>query len=87
MKKTILILIILAAGFATYAYLHPGVIAWLRQFPHLAGGGSGNTTTLYQWQDANGNWHLTTRHPPGDIPYRALKFQRSEHTAPKPGSN
>ena len=87
MKKIITILIIVAAGLAAYAYLHPGAIAWLKQFPHVVSGTAANTTTLYQWQDPDGNWHLTTRHPPDDIPYRALKFQRSGHAASKPGSN
>lgn len=87
MKKFITVLIILAAILAAYAYFHPGVVTWLKQFPHVISGNSANTATLYQWQDPDGNWHLTTRRPPDDIPYRALKFQRSGHTASKPDSN
>ncbi|MDE2089885.1 MAG: hypothetical protein KGJ12_07680 [Gammaproteobacteria bacterium] len=87
MKKIIPILVMLAAVLAAYAYVHPGVIAWLKQFPDVISGNAANTTTLYQWQDPDGNWHLTTRRPPGGISYRALKFQRSGHAAPKPGSN
>jgi hypothetical protein len=32
------------------------------------------SSPVYQWQDAQGNWLVSDRPPPGDLPYEVKRF-------------
>lgn len=34
-----------------------------------------SVTTAYKWKDAQGNWQITDRPPPGGTPYETLKIR------------
>jgi hypothetical protein len=69
-------------GAAAYYYLHPD------ELPEWAGrtmlGRELQTTTVYKWQDAAGNWHVSDQPPGGDIPYRTEQYTRDSNVLPLP---
>jgi len=40
------------------------------------------TTTIYKWQDAKGQWQVSNQPPPGDTPYETLDYHRDINVMP-----
>ena len=40
------------------------------------------TTTVYKWQDANGQWQVSNQPPPGNTPYETLDYHRDANIMP-----
>ena len=41
------------------------------------------TTTLYKWQDADGQWQVSSEKPPPGTEFEILKYQRDTNVMPK----
>jgi len=76
------LLLLLAAlgGGAAYFYLHPEELPdWAAQ---TGIGRDLQTTVVYKWQDAAGEWHVSDRKPPGGIPYQTGQYTRDTNVLP-----
>jgi hypothetical protein len=69
-------------GAAGYYYLHPEHLPeWASR---TLAGRELQTTTVYRWQDAVGNWHVSDQPPAGDIPYQTEAYSRDSNVLPLP---
>ena len=41
-----------------------------------------SVTTAYKWKDAEGNWQITDRPPPGGTPYETLNMRSDANVVP-----
>lgn len=74
----IALIILILLGLA--AYLAPGLLDEVKR----RAGGPGQSTTLYKWQDEQGNWHVTDEPPPPGIKYREQEYLHDTNVLPAP---
>ena len=84
-KGRLIWLIVLLTGLgggAMYFYLHP------EELPEWAArsglGRNLQTTTVYKWQDASGEWHISDRKPAGNIDFQEGQYARDTNILPLP---
>lgn len=84
-KARLLWLLVLLVGLgagAMYVRQHPEVLPdW------AANSGLGRdlqTTTVYKWQDASGEWHISDRKPADGVDYRKEEYTRDVNVLPLP---
>lgn len=81
MKKALLIFIAILAGVAWYLYSEPEKRDWIKQKTKALTPGP-QTTTLYKWQDANGQWQVSNTPPPEGTPHETLKYRDDVNLIP-----
>ena len=78
-------LIVFLAGLgaaAAYFYLHPDELpAWAAK-SRL--GRDLQSTTVYKWQDASGEWHISDQRPTGNMDYQKGQYARDTNVLPLP---
>ena len=78
----ILALLTLLVATATYFHLHP------ESLPQWAArtsiGQEMQTTTVYRWQDAAGQWHVSDQPPPAGTEYKVEEYNRDVNVLPLP---
>ena len=79
MFKFLLIICLIGAGY--YLYQHPELLSRARELPQQTGLIQ-NSTEVYKWQDANGNWQITDEPPADGIPYEKLKYDHDTNVMP-----
>ncbi|MGD8484315.1 MAG: DUF4124 domain-containing protein [Thioalkalispiraceae bacterium] len=80
MKKVLFILAAILLGIILYIWQDPQLGKKVKdQTRDLI---SPETTTVYKWQDANGQWQVSNQPPPGDIPYETLEYHRDTNVVP-----
>ena len=77
----VLLLALVLLGAVAYVYFVQPEIArpWLQGTPLEP---SASVTTVYKWQDAQGNWQLTDRPPPAGIQYRTIEYRGDTNVMP-----
>ncbi len=84
MKTLFWILVTVVLGLGLYTYWNP-------DFPGQAGrsvretlGIAPQTTVVYKWQDAAGQWQITDRPPATGIAYETLHYRSDQNLLPLP---
>ena len=76
----ILMVVILIAGGAYFYYYERDLAGKLLKDTPLEL--SPTVTTVYKWQDAEGNWQITDRRPTGGIAYEVLEYNSDTNVMP-----
>lgn len=80
MKKAIIIITAILAGTAWYVWQDPQLSKkLLHQAEDIA---TPETTTVYKWQDQNGNPVISNSPPAGNIPYETIEYHRDTNVVP-----
>jgi len=78
----ILLLLGVLGGAAFYFHYHPESLPeWLAK---TGWGRELQTTTVYKWQDASGDWHVGDQPPPAGVEYKTEKYSRDTNILPLP---
>lgn len=79
------VLLLAGAGAAALFYLRPGFAPrlpeWLEQTALLP---QAEVTQLFQWQDADGRWHVSDQPPAAGIAYERLEYRHDTNILPRP---
>jgi hypothetical protein len=79
---TAIVLLGAVVGAGVYYYLYPEELpAWAAK---TSIGRDMQTATVYKWQDASGNWHVSDQPPPEGTDYKAEKYSRDTNVVPLP---
>lgn len=77
-KLILVVALVLSAG-GGYLYVNPKLAAeWLEHTPFAP---APSVTTVYKWQDAEGNWQITDR-PPAGVEYQTLQYRSDTNVMP-----
>lgn len=80
MKKLIIIIAGILFGVAWYIWQDPQLSKKiLHQTEDLV---TPEATTIYKWQDENGNPVISNSPPPGNIPYETVQYHRDVNVIP-----
>jgi hypothetical protein len=80
MKKTIFVIAAILAGAALYVWQDPQLSKKvLHQAEDIA---TPETTTVYKWQDQDGNPVISNSPPAGNIPYETVEYHRDTNVVP-----
>ena len=82
MKKWLLITVLLLAGGAAYLYFGEPPAALMNEVKQHLPAAVPNTTTVYQWRDAEGNWQLTGTPPAAGVPYKKHQYRSDTNLVP-----
>jgi hypothetical protein len=82
MKKLLLALVIILIIGGIYVYNNP---AWRGYFERQRDKvvDKVEQTTLYKWQDADGQWQVSDKKPPAGVDYKVLHYDRNTNVLPK----
>ena len=80
MKKGFVIISLLVAGIAAYLY-YGNPPTWLKEtlkqnIPIK------KSTSVYKWQDKQGNWQITDTPPAAGVPYETLNYHHDTNILP-----
>ena len=78
--RVLLVIVILLAIAGAWFYTHPD--QWKKLVKDTPLQPPPTVTTTYKWRDAKGNWQVSDRPPPGDIPYEVLIFNSDTNIVP-----
>ena len=77
----IVLLLAIGAG-GVYFYLNPESLPkWASR---TSIGQDLQTTTVYKWQDASGDWHISDQPPPAGTEYKVEGYTRDTNVLPLP---
>ncbi|NIP71942.1 MAG: DUF4124 domain-containing protein [Gammaproteobacteria bacterium] len=82
MKRLGWTILIIVALLGVAAYLAPELLNEIKK--HAAG--PGESTTVYKWQDEQGNWHVTDEPPPLGVEHREQKYRHDTNVLPAPAA-
>ena len=75
----VVVLSLCAAGSYLWIFDRPRVERWLRDTPLAP---PPTVTTIYKWQDVNGNWNLTDTPPAAGVTYETLHMRSDTNVMP-----
>lgn len=83
--KTLLYLLVLALlALGLYAWFNPDFLRQVEESGRDLTGTRPTSTLYYKWQDSAGEWQLSDRPPPADIPYETVEVRRDQNVLPLP---
>ena len=79
-----MIVVTAAGGAAVLGYLRWG--PEIESLPALAPvlNATPTTTRVYRWQDANGDWQVSDRHPGDGVVFETLEYRSDVNVLPRP---
>ena len=83
MKKILFILAAILTAVVWYVYQDPKLSRKIeKEVKQLVPAPQPQTTTVYKWQDQNGQWQITDQPPPAGISFEALEYQSDTNIMP-----
>ncbi len=81
-KKMLFLILLLALIVGVLLLFYPAKLQeWTRDTPLQP---PPSTTTLYKWQDSNGEWVVSDTPPAEGIPYQEMKYRSDVNVLPLP---
>ena len=77
MKKLAWLLLMIIIAGAVLVYIKPEIITWIREQT-----GTEPSSTVYKWQDKEGNWHVTDTPPPAGVEYETQEYLHDSNVLP-----
>ena len=82
MKKVLFVLAAIVTAVVWYVYDDPKLSREIEQEVKQLIPAQPKTTTVYKWQDKNGQWQITDQPPPAGISYETLQYQSDANIMP-----
>ena len=82
MKKYLIILAAILTAVVWYIYDDPDLSHEVKKEVKQFIPSQNNTTTVYKWRDAKGNWQITDQPPATGTPYETLHYQSNTNIMP-----
>lgn len=82
MKKILFILAVILAAVVWYVYHDPQLSRDIKTEVNQLLPEQQRTTTVYKWQDKQGNWQITDHPPQTGIKYEKLEYQSNTNVMP-----